>query len=342
MRGFIRRRGGWLAAAGAAAVTAGLLSGQALAASQPVRHAATWTAPAGAAYQRQVRAYWTPERIRSAVPDELPHLTGPVDRPQAAVAVGTPGHVDGAPPAGGTGRLSTVRPALDGDGKAARWTGPTDQSPTTTTGAVLFSRDGKGYICSGSVVNSDAKNMVMTAGHCLYHNGMYSSNVVFIPGFDGNAMPYGQWTAGVLAPSHQWVDDENHHYDWAFMMMLRDSSGRRLADVTGSQGIYWNYPDPLYRLTWLFGYPAEPPYDGRHLWYCHEYAWNDGLDKRNIGMMCNMNGGSSGGPWIMGDTPAYAWVNGVTSYTYGNDALYTSYFGSDVAEEYGRFQGWNT
>jgi V8-like Glu-specific endopeptidase len=348
MRGLIWRRSAGLTTVGVVAAAASLLAGPALAASGPGQpaaggHAATWAAPAGADYQRQVRAFWTPERIRSAVPDELPRLTGPVDEPASAahVAVGTPGHVDGASPAGGGIRTDAVTPALDGDGKAARWTGPSNQSPTTTTGAVLFSRGSQGYICSGSVVNSEAKNMVMTAGHCLYKDGQYASNVVFIPGFDEGAMPYGQWTAGVLAPSLQWVDREDLHYDWAFMLMLRDSAGQRLADVTGSQGIAWNYP--MNQHMWLFGYPAEPPFDGQQLWYCSEYTWPDGLNKRNLGMMCTMNAGSSGGPWIRGgDTPAYAWVNGVTSYTYGNNALYASYFGSDVDQCYQRFRRWTT
>jgi V8-like Glu-specific endopeptidase len=352
MRGLIWRRSAWLTAIGAVAAATSLLGGPAQAASGPGQPAtgghpgvggqpATWAAPAGADYQRQVRAFWTPERIRGAVPDEVPSMTGPVDKPAASVAVGKPGHVDGAAPAGGSVRTDAAKPAVDGDGKAARWTGPSDQSPTTTTGAVLFSRGGKGYICSGSVVNSEAKNMVMTAGHCLYRDGQYSSNVVFIPGFDEGAMPFGQWTAGVLAPSPQWISDQDFHYDWAFMLMLRDSAGRRLADVTGSQGIAWNYP--MNQHMWVFGYPAQPPYDGQQLWYCLEWTWPDGLNKRNMGMMCTMNGGSSGGPWIMGgDTPAYAWVNGVTSYTYGNNALYTSFFGSDVDQCYQRFRGWTT
>jgi V8-like Glu-specific endopeptidase len=338
----------WLAAAGAVAAAASLLGGHAWASTdRPAdAHAATWTAPAGADYQQQVHAYWTPERIRSAVPDEAPRLSAAADRPSVPVAVGEPGHVDGAPPAGGTARRDAVTPAVDGDGRAARWVDPGDprfnESPASTTGVLLFTRSGRNYMCSGSVVNSEAKNMVITAGHCLYKDGLYSGRVVFIPDFYKGSTPYSLWTAVVMAPSHQWVDRQDFHYDWAFMLVIHDASGRRLADVTGSQGIYWNYPDPLYRLTWIFGYPAEPPYDGQMLWYCHEYAWNDGLNRRNIGMMCNMNGGASGGPWIMGDTPAYAWVNGVTSYTYGNNALYSSYFGSDVAQQYQALRRWNT
>jgi hypothetical protein len=162
------------------------------------------------------------------------------------------------------------------------------------------------------------------------------TDVVFFPDYHEGRQPYKSWVPQLMVAPSEWYDKSNHDFDWAFVITQPNASGQRLANVTGSQGIAWNYP--VDKQMWVFGYPAEPPFDGQTLWYCHEQAWRDGLDKDNMGVMCNLTGGSSGGPWIMGDTPAWAWVNGVTSYTYNHGAIYSSYFGDKLRQIYENYR----
>jgi len=48
--------------------------------------------------------------------------------------------------------------------------------------------------------------------------------------------------------------------------------------------------------TQIWGWPAEPPYNGEVPYYCDgtTYAWG-GSD---AALTCSMNGGASGGPWL--------------------------------------------
>ncbi len=41
------------------------------------------------------------------------------------------------------------------------------------------------------------------------------------------------------------------------------------------------------------------PYDGSKLIYCSGRVFNEFLGTGDIGMTCNMTGGSSGGPWFL-------------------------------------------
>jgi len=44
---------------------------------------------------------------------------------------------------------------------------------TRTVGKIFFTdaSDGENYVCSGSVVNSPARHMAFTAGHCVHGGG---------------------------------------------------------------------------------------------------------------------------------------------------------------------------
>jgi hypothetical protein len=76
---------------------------------------------------------------------------------------------------------------------------------------------------------------------------------------------------------------------------------------------------------WAFGYPAQGRYKGKDLVYCTNTTAsliNDPNGSNTWGMNCNMNGGSSGGPWVTGTTNPGASAGTVSSLnSYGYSGL---------------------
>jgi hypothetical protein len=95
------------------------------------------------------------------------------------------------------------------------------------------------------------------------------------------------------------------HFDYAFIVVGRDGKGRAVQDVVGANPIAFNQPRiQNYR---LFGYPNEPAatFDGFTSWTCNT-AWGAdsfapapyASDPPTIEVGCDMQNGSSGGPWL--------------------------------------------
>jgi Ca2+-binding RTX toxin-like protein len=83
----------------------------------------------------------------------------------------------------------------------------------------------------------------------------------------------------------------------------RNLSGRAVQDVVGARGIAFNQPRQQTYMS--YGYPAEPPFDGESLKACRsEYLGEDPMTDppRTMRIECDMNGGASGGGWVVGST----------------------------------------
>jgi hypothetical protein len=139
-------------------------------------HTITGTGQAGAA-----AAYWTRARMLSARNADRIQLTSPPDAHAAPAPrpSGPAGQVPGAAPVeslrGPAGRApvrahSALPPRSGPTG--SNWPGNFYLPPATTTGKVFFTTTGNGqmenWVCSASTVNSNGKDAVITAGHCVY------------------------------------------------------------------------------------------------------------------------------------------------------------------------------
>ena len=222
-----------------------------------------------------------------------------------------------------------------GGGGGASWTG--NGEIEERSGRILFSTEAGDWICSGSVVNGSNEAptnyaVVLTAGHCVYDGSEgWSFNFMYIPRFDeipdydcADAI-YGCWTATQLG-----VHDSFHpsgfgpdgalRVDYGFALVGPGGNGGAvpadLDDATGGYGLYTSDQLVAHNVVkWAFGYPAGGRYKGKDLTYCTGTTSNDPYLSGTWGMVCNMTGGSSGGPWIMGTTnPA----------TYSDTTLLTS------------------
>ncbi|WP_235585499.1 trypsin-like serine peptidase [Serinicoccus chungangensis] len=254
------------------------------------KHAAASTRSA----QAEVRAYWTPERMKNATPREMARPDGK----------GKPG--------GTTSSAQAV------------------QAPAQAElGKVFFTLGGANYVCSGTATDSANGDVVTTAGHCLNEGpGAYATNFAFVPAYDNGARPYGTWVAESLVAPQAWVNSGDFNHDVGFAVMA-EQGGQSLTDVTGDYPIAFNQG---YGLTFdAFGYPAASPYDGEELWRCSGVAGQDTRGTTDHRLPCSMTGGSSGGGWITGGVLNS--VNSF-GYQGERDVMYGPYFGNVEQQVY--------
>lgn len=205
--------------------------------------------------------------------------------------------------------------ARPGSGGGASWTG--NGAIEQRSGRILFSTTQGDWICSGSVVNSTSGSAatVLTAGHCVYDGSEgWSFNFMYIPDFDDaptytcSQTVHGCWTAtrlGVHENFHPsgFGPDAALRVDYGFALVGAGghSGTADLDTVTGGYGL--NTATVANNVTkWAFGYPAAGRYKGKDLTYCTGQTVDDPYGVGTWGMVCNMTGGSSGGPWIFGTT----------------------------------------
>ncbi|GAA3542724.1 trypsin-like serine peptidase [Nocardioides daeguensis] len=225
-----------------------------------------------------VRAYWTPERMREAIPLDLDPAGGRI-----ASAPGT-----AAP------RLS----ARTGEG-------------LRSTGKLFFTDGRSDFVCSGAAVSTPEKDLVLTAGHCVNTGGVkgllggcragsYFSGFLFVPAYDHDARPYGTWVGTSVATPNEWVTQCDLYARDQAMIRVAPLGGRNLVDVVGGNGLAWNYPAREDGVR-VVGWPAEAPYDGQSRQEC--VASTVGSTRTNTPadaeMACPLTGGASGGPWFV-------------------------------------------
>ncbi|MGN9909754.1 trypsin-like serine peptidase [Phytohabitans sp. LJ34] len=273
----------------------------------PGATAAAWAAgraafgPTATEHQAIV-AYWTPARMRAAKPaEELPAYreavrryvdSGPAHRPAEA----------GAP--------ATFPPAAGSDPDLA------PHHPTARTSGKVFGSNPEGldFICSGTVVNSEGKDTVWTAGHCA--DGQ-AGNWAFVPGFDddlADPRPFGTWTASRLFAAPGWLASGDLTEDMGVAVM-NTLDGAHIVTRLGGQGFTVNR-GRFVRVD-AFGYPAEPPFDGGDLRRCHGISSPDSSGEtppgQRIEIPCDMTRGSSGGGWLMDWDGRFGLLYGVNS-----------------------------
>jgi hypothetical protein len=280
----------------------------------------------------------------------------------------SPGHpVPSGPasPSGPAGRIAGAGPsqALKGDARLAPasgragavpltgpvgspWTGNSHLPPATTSGKVFFTTTGNGvrenWVCSGSTVNSNGKNVVFTAGHCVYGSlggevpgEKWHSNWEFVPDYSNGSAPYGVWTARQLWTLTSYVNNQDEGDDIGAAVMNTSSSGQHIVNVVGGQGFGWNWPASEY--VYDFGYPAAAPFNGAVLDECDGSEFNlNGYISSTMELTCNFTGGSSGGPWLMSFGGEFGYVNGVNDFTVNGlrGEIFSAYFGNNADSLY--------
>jgi hypothetical protein len=295
--------------------------------------------------------FWTPVRMRGAQPldlsidvsdrsmlrSDLPGYRGETRRiPPTAPQKSSPLHLTdpgegGVLPARATTHIPYVSSQVDD---------PTTP-PYVTHGRVFLTLPGglRGS-CSGTLVTSDNKSVVMTAAHCLLNPdvGRFATSLTFAPGYQDGVAPFGLWSANSLLVTPRWASSilagvGDPRFDVGAAVLTPDAEGRLATDVFGARGVLFN-ADPSQSFT-SFGYPAAPPFNGQRLISC-ESEPGPSLhllgQPSPIGMGCDMTPGSSGGGWVVQGQS----VNSVVSFSMiGHpEVQYGPYFGQAALDLY--------
>jgi len=191
-------------------------------------------------------------------------------------------------------------------GKGAQQQGqlPRDGSlsyPISTVGKLFFTNSsGQDMVCSGTAIAGSNHNVVDTAAHCLYWQGEWVRNMIFCPLYENASTPYGCWVARDLEVPSDWIDRKPNdlHHDFGMAIVSPNDEGN-LTDVVGGAG--WAYNQAISQPFYAYGYPAGYPFDGQTRQSCENVPgklWQH-AGGTVVSILCNMTGGSSGGPWFI-------------------------------------------
>lgn len=167
--------------------------------------------------------------------------------------------------------------------------GPVDPDPRV---GAIFPDGGTLHVCTGSVVHSAGGNLVMTAAHCLAG----ASQITFVPGFAGDAVPTDLWTADAVYLDPRWTAGEDPHADYA-IARVSSKAGGSVESHVGLALTLGTTPPPGSRVM-VMGYPAGV---GGSPIGCQ--ASTAVTESGFPSLACEgLVGGTSGAPWVSGTT----------------------------------------
>ena len=177
--------------------------------------------------------------------------------------------------------------------------------PYRAAGKLFFNISGSTYICSASMIK---RGIVVTAAHCVanYGQSQFYSGWQFVPAYKNGNAPYGTWSvkqAWVLTAYYNGTDGCAVYGiicpDDVAVLILKQQSGDYAGSTTGWFGYWYGggfTSNGLTQITQL-GYPAGLDNDA-YMERTDSYGYTNSSDSNDTIIGTNMNGGSSGGPWV--------------------------------------------
>ncbi|MFF9779215.1 trypsin-like serine peptidase [Streptomyces sp. NPDC013978] len=258
--------------------------------------------------------YWTPERMANAVSLDKRPAAPLLDATEKVGPTGKPGTTPSAP-----ARSDVRAPRVN---------------ESAAVGKVFFTNPSNGgtYACSASALNSDSKQMVVTAGHCVHggSGGTWMTNWVYVPRYRSGVRPFGTFAAKQMRTFNAWINSSDLRRDVA-MVTTWPLNGNKIVNVTGGHGMSWNFSRT--QPVTILGYPGN--FDsGEIQWACT--GTTRAASDNGIELQCNFGGGSSGGPWLreFNDSNGLGSVNGVMSTVTSTGWNEAAYFDDAVKAMY--------
>ncbi|MET9296817.1 hypothetical protein [Streptomyces sp. NPDC003077] len=269
-------------------------------------------------------AYWTPARMADALPA--------VDGKESGAA-------PSAPSAPGSPRRDGPRPG--------EYIPPSRRFDGIPQAGTFFwtDADGTGRTCSGSVVRSPGRNLVLSAGHCLkgYSGPSPARHLGFVPQYHDGRKPFGIFPVahnGVYV-TREYYDLGEHAgagYNFAFAVTEPNEDGDLLQDATGGVRLltgtgYFHAP------VRMIGYPGGAPKPLECWSWSTRWDSDDPVDPGTfLRVACDgFVGGTSGGPMLVPWPGGWAVIGIVGGYHTGGNTpqvSYSAYFGDAVRDLY--------
>jgi len=212
----------------------------------------------------------------------------------------------------------------------------TTAPPIPRVGAVFFpylpgltQLLGLPHTCTGSVVHSASRNVVLTAAHCVLSGS--GAGFAFAPGYHDGVFPYGMWTVRRVYVNPAWKASHDPLHDYAFLTVAPRTVGgvsRNIEDVVGA-----------YSLGTAPAAGTTVTVDG-YLLGAHDRALTCTTSTYVVAgyptVDCaGFGDGTSGGPWLRGDQVVGV-IGGLHQGGCVDGTSNTSPFGSDVAADLAR------
>jgi V8-like Glu-specific endopeptidase len=206
-----------------------------------------------------------------------------------------------------------------------------DFAGTPAVGALFTMSKGKlgDHFCTASVISSPQGDLVITAAHCVTG----TSGIVFVPGYDRGAAPYGIWTVTKIYADRSWKSSSDPDDDVAFLRVSQPGSIVPIEDVTGAEALKTGTPPR--QLVEVIGYPDS----GNQPITCRN--WTREPMSEQLEFDCGgYTNGTSGGPFLASVNPltGQGTVIGVIGgYEQGGltpQVSYSSMFGASAAALY--------
>lgn len=239
---------------------------------------------------QDIRAYWTPERKRAAIPAH-----------RAGTGANVTDDLDTVPPDGANAAPAT-------DPKQADMS----QMPFITGGKLFFTLDGVDYVASGNIFMKN--NLLLTAAHCVQDDttGHLAENFVFERCYTGE-LSTEDFTFRTVALKENWYTEKDNKWDYAIAILNRAS--------TVEKPLQYRIENLSGRTVTASGYPTDI-FDGAQMMYI-----TGTVSERADSWMIRggkLSNGASGGAWVLEDGVT---VVGLNSFS-GTTAKGGAYIGS--------------
>lgn len=215
----------------------------------------------------------------------------------------------------------SVTPVIQAAGVTAVKVG-TPFRGTPAVGALFTASHGKlvRHFCTASVVRSPAKDLLITAAHCMQGRSLRPIGLIkFAPGYHDGKFPYGIWTVTTVYVDSAWSENQNPNNDVAFLIAGRP--GTHIQTYTGAETLKTGQPPQPVR---VIGYPDGTSKPIR----CTAPARGFQHGHQMVFDCDNYTNGTSGGPFLahVNRKTGRGWVIGVIGgYQLGGDTPDVSY-----------------
>jgi len=129
---------------------------------------------------------------------------------------------------------------------------------TPAVGALFTTNGGRLglHICTASVIDSPAGNLLVTAAHCVQgYPAVGPAGLAFVPGYAHGRAPYGIWTVTRIVAGSPWRSAADPGHDVAFLTVARPGGSTRIEQVTGAERLGIGHaPAGVVR---VIGYPVN-------------------------------------------------------------------------------------
>ncbi|WP_158890952.1 trypsin-like serine peptidase [Amycolatopsis anabasis] len=199
----------------------------------------------------------------------------------------------------------------------------------TPVGALFDWDDGElgEHYCTGSVVDSPAGNLIVTAAHCL--DSSAAEDIAFVPGYHNGMAPYGIWTASQVIVDPRWSAAADPDFDIGFVVVGQAGNPRPIEAVTGANRLATGRG--FVNDVTLTGYPDDT--DTPLIAHGRTTAADDHQIKVDSP---GFEDGTSGSPWVLPGEPGTV-IGVVGGYQLGGDEpdiSYSTYFDDEIANLY--------